>query len=247
MRQLFLVLSTIAWFMLAASPARASNCATDQYDHNGSVMEFHVCDGGAITISYLNPRSGMARQGVRSGTLLFDGQSGANGQIFGNARLFSARCGVITYPVSGRQQGNSIILRGTAPVRGSNCRIAKHRQDTLVFTLMAAGPPVVQPSCPAGYVLSGGQCVLAGPAPAPAPQPGGGDWYAIAGSFGKQGQAQARVGQLGGGAWFIMNTRQCPNFRNGYWIATAGPFAKGQAQAFAAQAGRFGAYVKSCH
>jgi len=75
----------------------------------------------------------------------------------------------------------------------------------------------------------------------------GGDWYAIAGSFQTQGQAQQRVAQLGGGAWHIMNTAQCPKFRNGFWIATIGPLAKGQAQAYASSAGQFGAYIKTCH
>jgi len=62
-----------------------------------------------------------------------------------------------------------------------------------------------------------------------------------------QRQAQTRVNQLGGGAWYIMNTAQCPNFRNGYWIATAGPFSKAQAQSYSASARRYGAYVKTCN
>ena len=231
--------------------AHASACSLYRYMHNGSVMDVQVCDGGQLTISYAQPRPGMARAGARPGSLLFDGSEGANGFISGQSRLFSARCGVVTYPVSGSRQGNTIVLNGTAPIRGQGCQVVRHRQDNLVFSLLGGGAPGPNPApqCPPGFVFSNGQCVRAGagPAPAPQPAPGGGDWYAIAGSFGSPAQARSRVGQLGGGAWRIMNTAQYPDFRHGFWIATAGPFSKGQAQAYAGAAQRFGAYVKTCH
>jgi hypothetical protein len=236
--------------------AHASACSTDAYMHNGSLMEVQLCDGGAITISYTRPRPGMAKAGARPGSLLFDGFEGPGGAINGQSRLFSARCGVVTYAVSGSRQGNTIVLNGTAPVRGgAGCGVTRYRQDNLVFTLAgpgAGGPQTVPPQCPPGFYLSRGQCIRAGagagPSVPPPPPPSvGGDWYAIAGSFGSPGQARARVGQLGGAGWYIMNTNQCPNFRNGYWIATAGPFSKGQAQRYAGAASRYSAYVKTCH
>lgn len=237
---------------VTAHKGHASACSMDRYMHNGSVMDVQVCDGGAITISYAQPRPGMAKQGARPGSLLFDGQEAANGIISGQSRLFSARCGVVPYSVTGSRQGNTIILNGSAPVRGKRCRVVRYRQDNLVFALASGGGPQVVPAqCPQGFTLSGGQCIRMGAAPAPVPQPSpgvnAGDWYAIAGSFRTRNQAQSRVAQLGGGAWRIMNTAQCPNFRNGYWIATAGPFSKGQAQGFAGAASQFGAYVKTCH
>ncbi len=242
------IAASVFWVWLL--PASASACTTGQYLHNGSVMDVQTCPGGSITISYVQPRAGMVKAGARGGSLLFDGFEGPGGAITGQSRLFSARCGVVPYAVSGSRQGNTIVLNGTAPIRGKGCQVVRYRQDNLVFTQLAAGPQVAPPQCPPGFVLSGGQCIRVGagaPAPIPQPAPGAGDWYAIAGSMRTQAQAQARVNQLGGGAWYIMNTAQCPNFRNGYWIATAGPFSKGQAQSYSASAKRYGAYIKTCN
>lgn len=230
--------------------AHASNCAVDQYMHNNSLMQLQECDGGTISISYVRPRPGMVKQGARNGSLLFDGRSN-NGAINGTSRLFSARCGVVTYPVTGYWQGNNLILDGSAPIRGKGCRIARYRNDHLVFTPTAGGgggPQTAQPSCPNGFYFNGSQCIRqnAGPAPAPRPGPGGntGDWHAIAISTTSKNEAQRKASQLGRG-WYVMNTRDCPHFRNGYWIATVGPTSKGNAQSFATQSR--GAYIKTCH
>ncbi len=246
MKHVLSALTAIFALMSFAPQAHASACSMDQYMHNGSIMDIQVCDGGQITISYSKPRQGMLNQGARPGSLLFDGVEGPGGSINGQSRLFSARCGVVAYAASGSRQGTSIILNGTAPVRGSGCRVARYRQDNLVFTQLSSGPQVVPAQGPPGFFLSGGQCVRGGSGGS-VPVPAVGDWYAIAGSFRSQGQAQTRLGQLGGGGWYMMNTAQCPNFRNGYWIAAAGPFSKGQAQAYASAAGAFGAYIKTCN
>ena len=237
--------------------AHASACANDRYMHNGSVMEVQICDGGSLTISYAQPRPGMAKVGARPGSLLFNGVIGTNGVISGQSRLFSARCGVIAYDVTGMQQGgDTYVMNGTAPIRGKGCRIVRYRQDNLVFTPAGGGggPQTAQPSCPPGFYFNGSQCLRqnAGPAPrpqpVPQPQPGGnaGDWYAIAISATTRNAAQQRANTLGPG-WFVMNTRDCPNFRNGYWVATAGGFSKATAQLYVDQARRFKAYKKTCH
>lgn len=266
-RALLFVVAAAA-FGAASQPVRASNCSTDSYDHNGSVMEAQICDGGSLTISYVQPRQGMINEGARNGSLLFDGVQQANGQISGQARLFSARCGVVPYTVNGSNRNGAIILDGVAPIRDRNCRVTSSRNDHLVFTLRGGGgPQTVAPSCPAGFVFSNGQCVRGGaPAPscppgfffsngqcvaggAPAPVPpvaSGGDWYAIAGSFPSQGQAQARANQLGG-VWHAKHTSQCPNMTPGLWITTAGGFDQATAQGFAGRASQFGAYAKRCN
>jgi hypothetical protein len=238
--------------------AHASACANDQYMHNGSVMEVQICDGGSLTISYAQPRPGMAKVGARPGSLLFNGVIGTNGFITGQSRSFSARCGVIAYDVTGNQQGgDTYVMNGSAPIRGNGCRVVRYRQDNLVFTPAAGGgggggPQTAQPSCPPGFYFNGSQCLRqnAGPAPRPQPVPqplsGGnaGDWYAIAISTKSRNAAQNRANALGPG-WKVMNTNQCPNFRNGYWIATAGGFSKSTAQLYVNQAGG-DSYRKSC-
>src|SRR5680860_1642242 len=96
-RVLFLVAASLA-LGLAASPVEASNCATDAYDHNGSLMEMQVCDGGGMSISYTRPRRGLIGVGVTSGTLLFEGVEQAGGAISGQARRFDKTCGPVLYP-----------------------------------------------------------------------------------------------------------------------------------------------------
>lgn len=165
------------------APSHASACAVDEYDHNGSTMEYQVCDGGEISISYVRPRSGLRPHGVREGTLLFNGSENRNGRITGQARIFNNHCGEITYSVSGTSQGGSIVLNGQAPVRNKSCRVTRYRPDRLLFTLLGGAPvkdlgggagtgngtqTPVAPTCPAGYSLQGGQCIR-DVATAPAP------------------------------------------------------------------------------
>jgi hypothetical protein len=246
-RRLVLVAASLA-LGLAASPAKASNCATDEYDHNGSLMEMQVCDGGGMTISYMRPRRGLTAVGVVTGTLLFNGVEQAGGVISGQARRFDKTCGPVLYPVTGHNHSGSIILRGNAPKLDGRCQVIGYRADKLLFTLQGAvqpppsgGPAVVAPSCPPGYVLSQGLCVAGG---APAPAPSGGDWYAIGGSFKSRGDAQGRASQFGPG-WVVMNTNSCLNMTNGYWIAAAGPFDKATAQLYINESGQ--GYLKTCH
>jgi hypothetical protein len=245
MGRFFSALAALFALWTWTSQAHASNCAVDEYMHNNSLMEMQECDN-SISISYIRPRPGMAKQGARDGSLLFDGREN-NGTVTGTARLFSARCGVITYSVTGYWQGDNLILDGSAPIRGNGCRITRHRNDHLVFTPTAGGggvrpPQTAQPSCPYGYYFDNRsrQCIKQNAGPAPS----GGDWYAIAISTTSQSEARRKADSLGFG-WNVMNTRDCPNFRNGYWIATAGPLSKREAQAYAS-ASR-GAYVKTCN
>jgi hypothetical protein len=62
-------------------------------------MEFN---SGKLNISYAVPRSGMIKEGVRPGTVLFSGTVSVDGTVQGQAFRFSARCNAaVPYQVSG--------------------------------------------------------------------------------------------------------------------------------------------------
>lgn len=221
MKRLILVVLALASFSLSGSSAFASDCAVDNYDHNGSTMELQQCNG-ELSIAYSKPRSGLAKIGVSPGTLLFEGGVSRSGRVSGDARLFSAKCGEISYQVSGSMRGDTISLTGQAPKRNSGCRVTSHRTDNLLFTLITS---------------------------APQPAPAANDWYAIAGSFKSRSAAEAKVRELNAGGyndWIIKNTRDCPNFTNGYWIATVGPLLKADATAWTEWTNIPDAYAKKC-
>ncbi|MCB1474210.1 MAG: hypothetical protein H6884_06330 [Rhodobiaceae bacterium] len=129
-------------------------------------------------------------------------------------------------------------------VWGNGSRAALGRFAQL--TGLALGTEPSQNALNAAMQTATGSCSanIAPPNP-PSGNAGSGDWYAIALSTTSRNAAQAKANALGPG-WFVMNTNQCPNFRNGYWIATAGGFSKNTAQLYVNQAGG-DAYRKRCH
>lgn len=133
------IAATLAAITAAAvagpSPASASHCAMDIYDHNGSAMEVTFCDY-TMHIAYDDPRPTMRRNGVAPGTLLIDAKTFGHGHVKGNARVFKRGCGVLMYKVKGRIIGDRIELTGMAPVRDSDCSIVRFRNDHLVFDKM---------------------------------------------------------------------------------------------------------------
>ena len=109
----------------------AAACDSAPYDHNGSLMEAHACDGQFV-IAYDQPRAGLAAQGVRSGTVLFRGVIRGN-RLSGTAHVFKAGCPPAPYPVRGSMGNNVIVLEGVAPVRQQGCAVTGARNDRLVF------------------------------------------------------------------------------------------------------------------
>ncbi|ODA66468.1 hypothetical protein A7A08_02591 [Methyloligella halotolerans] len=216
-------LGAIALWGWAVSGAAAygSDCARDLYDHNGSTMEIEFCDGGSVVIEYVEPRPGLKSAGVRSGTVLFRGSQAGDGKVSGEATIFDKTCGPLAYPVAGEAEGDVLVLKGAAPIRGQNCKVARYREDQLAFAWK--GAEVQEPPA--------------------APGSGSGDWYAIAAASADRSEAQDMANRLGAG-WFVMQTDRCPNFTKGLWIATAGPFAKRAAEDYARPAS---GYIKSCH
>lgn len=222
MTRLILALLAYLGLTLIGLPAFAQGCSVLTYDHNGSAMQVEQC-GRTLRIFYAVPRNGLAEIGVVPGTLLFDGSISRSGGVNGDARLFSAKCGEITYGVAGAIRSSSILLSGSAPKRNSNCRVTSYRNDELLFTLMTSTP---QPTATAS------------------------DWYAIIGSYRDRGDATAQAARFNTRTnqdWFVLNTRDCPNFTNGYWIATVGPLSKADATAWKDWSGVPDAYVKTCN
>lgn len=206
----------ICFSLVATTQSQASNCAVDEYDHNGSVMEVQMCDND-LFISYTIPKASLRRIGVRSGTTLFDGTVSDIGTVSGLAYRFSAKCGAITYDVEGAIRPNSILLEGNAPTRNPSCTVTEFRYEELLFTLNGYADKVASK-----------------------------DWYAIAGTFRDRAGAEQRTSALPR-QWQVMNTRDCPNFSRGYWLAAAGPMSERDAREAAGSAQRYQAYAKSCH
>ncbi|WJS05865.1 SH3 domain-containing protein [Roseibium aggregatum] len=105
---------------LALVPADAAEYF---YDHNGSGMRLTVT-GSDVRIFYETPRSGLKANGVKRGTLLFNGRV-ANGYLEGMSRIFHAKCGTVDYFVYGDfKAGTNFNLNGAAPVMSNmSCRV----------------------------------------------------------------------------------------------------------------------------
>jgi hypothetical protein len=112
-------------------PSRWSN---GRWDHNNSEMSLEV-GNDTVRIYYQSPRQGMRDEGVRQGTLLFEGTFSGR-QISGTAHLFSRTCGRFPYAVSGAmsEDGRRIDMSGSAPTIDTGCRVTGRRRDDLAFT-----------------------------------------------------------------------------------------------------------------
>jgi hypothetical protein len=97
-----------------------------RYWHNGSEMQVTQHDS-TIIITYIMPRLGLP---VLPGTVLFDGKE-EGGNITGSARLYSATCDTLTYPVRGDGPvwRELFTLSGSVPIRGKNCSIVGYSRS----------------------------------------------------------------------------------------------------------------------
>lgn len=110
-----------------------------RWSHNGSIMKL-VANGTRRRFYYQRPRRGLRGNGVRRGTLLFDGRR--RGFTYsGTARIFTRRCGTKKYAVSGTVADNeeSVTLIGKAPILDSSCSVKGYRDDYLYFELVKPG------------------------------------------------------------------------------------------------------------
>ncbi|RST85708.1 hypothetical protein EJC49_14305 [Aquibium carbonis] len=122
--------------LLASGSAAHAACDSASYDHNGSPMDVHVCDGRMV-IEYDRPRSGIADQGVRPGTVLFRGRIhdlAGGARIDGRAHVFRRGCQPASFGVVGWMDDSGVItMEGRAPVRRSGCSVGGYRKVVLVF------------------------------------------------------------------------------------------------------------------
>ena len=106
------------------------------WNHNGSTMKL-VSNGVQRQFYYENPRQGMRDEGVRRGTLLFEGTRTGNGYS-GTAYVFLRGCSPKGYHVSGTisDDERSVTMYGQAPRLNAECRLVGYRSDELVFELI---------------------------------------------------------------------------------------------------------------
>ena len=117
-----------------SSPPRTSGASA--WLHNGSVMRLSA-NGPKRFFHYEKPRSGIAKAGAKSGTLLFEGQRDGD-RYTGQAYIFRKGCQPTPYIVAGEVSAGErrITLRGLAPKVGADCSVVGTRDDTLIFTYM---------------------------------------------------------------------------------------------------------------
>jgi hypothetical protein len=115
-------------------PAHAS---TSAWDHNGSVVVLEE-SGKKRKLVYSEPRGTLDTAGVKSGTVLFDGEEKADGRLAGYAKLFRAGCDPVDYFVEGSldKSKGEILLQGQAPIySGNGCKITGYSDDNTASSL----------------------------------------------------------------------------------------------------------------
>jgi uncharacterized caspase-like protein len=113
-----------------------SGSGASLWNHNGSVISLEA-SGKRRVFRYHTPRAAITAEGVRQGTVLFEGTT--DGKTYrGTAYRFSAKCGRRGYTVSGPILDNfrRVVLLGTATRIDDNCRVTDRSQDELDFTYM---------------------------------------------------------------------------------------------------------------
>ena len=102
-----------------------ANAADTQWDHNNSLMKFEE-SGKKRRFVYAHPRKALKAAGVKSGTVLFDGEVKKDGRLSGYAKLFRKGCDPVDYFVEGSYDKNKgeILLLGQVPIySGDGCKI----------------------------------------------------------------------------------------------------------------------------
>jgi hypothetical protein len=121
-----------------------AHAAPSLWDHNGSVMQFEE-KGQKRRFIYEEPRRALTPAGVKTGTVLFDGEEKKDGRLAGYAKLFRKGCDPVDYFVEGAydKAKGEILLQGQAPIyTGNGCKITGYTDEgsasSLRFTRLTA-------------------------------------------------------------------------------------------------------------
>jgi hypothetical protein len=146
-RKISAVSATLA--ACALLPAQAI-AAASVWDHNGSTMRLEE-QGKKRKFVYDQPSRNLATAGVKSGTVLFDGEEKTDGRLAGYAKLFRKGCDPVDYFVEGAldKSKGEILLQGQAPVySGEGCKITGYSEDgsasSLTFIYQGGGANIAR-------------------------------------------------------------------------------------------------------
>ncbi len=121
----------------------AASAAESTWTYNGSSVLL-VENGQNVTITYLEPRPMLRREGVKRGTVLLRGKV-SSGTLTGTSYVFKQDCAPVAYEVSGSYQPGggqtTFELSGVVPQRDpAGCAVvgnAAQRPSRLLFTRAA--------------------------------------------------------------------------------------------------------------
>lgn len=117
----------------ATAPPSSRNSNGPRWMHNGSRVRI-VADGRRRRIEFVSPNDRLANRGVTPGDPIFVGRRNGNRYV-GKAYVYSSRCPVVSYKVSGRVLAGEarVVVTGRRPVRNRNCKISYRQEVRLVF------------------------------------------------------------------------------------------------------------------
>ena len=141
-----------AAYAIQSSQAHAASASL--WDHNGSAMRLEE-EGQKRRFVYDEPRNSLGPAGVKSGTVLFDGEEKKDGRLEGYAKLFRKGCDPIDYFVEGAydKTKGEVLLQGQAPIySGEGCKITGYSDDGSASSLRFS-----QLDAPNRYVARGEQ------------------------------------------------------------------------------------------
>jgi hypothetical protein len=129
---------------LSFQPQGLPAVTAETWTHNGSRMQVSR-HNSEITIAYDEPRHGIARLGIRSGAVLFEGQVSGS-EVHGRLTYISARCNGLTYPASGSfSRDERLSLTGRRPIVGAHCSVLGSEIEHVTFDRPTAQLATVAP------------------------------------------------------------------------------------------------------